>query len=327
MRLILEVKSGLFAGRKIWLGPSQSQTVGRTAEAGFVVSGDAHLSGVHFAVECGQRECRLRDLGSSNGTFLNEERVQAAPIYEGDVIRAGGTTFAVSVKGGSPQPARRAAARAAAGQAAMQGARQPAAASPPAAYRKYACRSGLSLLRGVTCRFDVAEICARLAGMAPLYMVASAGAIAMIPQSESHVAVPVFDPIPKETGADESPVIMGPCAGKDWFPFAAGAWGQDSLLLLCDRRPLTEVASQLRRFACEMLASPATRRLATFRPAAMSEFLANGEPQSVAALAGGMLGILLEVHQGDRWAWFGGEELVACLDEAGFCEAPAWGRS
>jgi hypothetical protein len=324
MRLILEVKSGLFAGRKIWLGPSQSQTVGRTAEAGFVVSGDARLSGVHFAVECGQLECRLRDLGSSNGTFLNEERIQAAPIYEGDVIRAGGTTFAVSIKGGSPQPARRDAARADAGQGAMQGARQPAAASPPAMYRKYVCRSGLNLLRGVACRFDVAEICSRLAGMAPLYMVAAEGAIATIPQSESLEAIPVFDPMPKETGADESPVIMGPCAGKDWFQFAAGAWGQDSLLFLCDRRPLAEVTSQLRRFACEMLASPATRRLATFRPAAMGEFLANGEPQAVARLAGGMLGILLEVHQGDRWALFDCNDLKCELHKHGFAEAAPW---
>ncbi len=50
------------------------------------------------------QECRVRDLASSNGTFLNGERVESAAIYEGDVIRAGNTTFTVHVKGGATNP-------------------------------------------------------------------------------------------------------------------------------------------------------------------------------------------------------------------------------
>jgi pSer/pThr/pTyr-binding forkhead associated (FHA) protein len=33
------------------------------------------------------------DLGSTNGTFLNGNRVQASPLRAGDVIRVGATDF------------------------------------------------------------------------------------------------------------------------------------------------------------------------------------------------------------------------------------------
>jgi len=42
---------------------------------------------------------RLEDLGSSNGTFHNNERVQEATISPGDAIRVGPVTFVVQIDG------------------------------------------------------------------------------------------------------------------------------------------------------------------------------------------------------------------------------------
>lgn len=46
------------------------------------------LDGIHFQV-------RLFDLGSTNGTFVNNKRVQMVDLKNGDVIRAGGSSFQV----------------------------------------------------------------------------------------------------------------------------------------------------------------------------------------------------------------------------------------
>jgi pSer/pThr/pTyr-binding forkhead associated (FHA) protein len=42
---------------------------------------------------------RVEDLGSSNGTFHNNERVQEAPLAPGDTIRVGPVTFMVQIDG------------------------------------------------------------------------------------------------------------------------------------------------------------------------------------------------------------------------------------
>jgi hypothetical protein len=53
------------------------------------------MSGLHFAIEFGPKGCRLLDLESSNGTFLNGARVKEATLANGDEIRAGETIFLV----------------------------------------------------------------------------------------------------------------------------------------------------------------------------------------------------------------------------------------
>lgn len=41
----------------------------------------------------------VRDLGSSNGTYVNQERVSDRPLAAGDLISVGGLVFVVSVNG------------------------------------------------------------------------------------------------------------------------------------------------------------------------------------------------------------------------------------
>lgn len=54
---------------------------------------DAAISSRHFEVERRGGEFFLRDLGSSNGTFVNGHRVRAVQLRPWDTIRAGRTTF------------------------------------------------------------------------------------------------------------------------------------------------------------------------------------------------------------------------------------------
>jgi general secretion pathway protein E len=71
---------------------------------------DEKLSRFHCVVERdpGGGGYRLRDLGSRNGTRLNEEKVEQAPISHGDMIRFGDHEFVAEiVEDGTPPPPKR----------------------------------------------------------------------------------------------------------------------------------------------------------------------------------------------------------------------------
>lgn len=84
----------------------QSIVVGRTSErAGMVVRRDPRMSATHFRITCDGRRAVLRDLKSSNGTFLNGQRVVEAELNDGDEILAGSTRFAVGIIAQLVEPA------------------------------------------------------------------------------------------------------------------------------------------------------------------------------------------------------------------------------
>jgi gamma-glutamylcyclotransferase (GGCT)/AIG2-like uncharacterized protein YtfP len=96
MLVILEAVSGPIAGRKIEVRSGTILRIGRTAKSDYALGEDSYLSGQHFAIENDGNEARARDLGSSNGTFVNGERVTSETVLrEGDSLTAGGSTFTV----------------------------------------------------------------------------------------------------------------------------------------------------------------------------------------------------------------------------------------
>jgi len=95
--IILEVKSGPFAGKRVAVMGGQTVTVGRTARANFAVPHDTFMSGLHFSVAFGPKGCLLTDQKSSNGTFVNGARVTEALLKSGDEVRSGQTVFSVRV--------------------------------------------------------------------------------------------------------------------------------------------------------------------------------------------------------------------------------------
>ena len=98
MGVILEVRGGPFAGRKISLPSGQTLLIGRAPDrAQFAIPHDTHMSGIHFAVECGPNGCRVIDKGSTNGTHLNGAKIQEAMLATGDEIKSGQTVFVVRI--------------------------------------------------------------------------------------------------------------------------------------------------------------------------------------------------------------------------------------
>lgn len=87
---------GLSAGEGDSQLESGTTVVGR--ELGAIRVDDAAVSSRHFQIEERGSEFFLRDLDSSNGTFLNGHRVRSAKLKSGDRITAGSTTFTFSVR-------------------------------------------------------------------------------------------------------------------------------------------------------------------------------------------------------------------------------------
>src|SRR5580698_1687534 len=98
MLVILEAVSGPIAGRRIEISAGTILRIGRTAKSDYALSEDSYLSGQHFAIENDGNEARARDLGSSNGSFVNGERVVSENVLrEGDSLTAGGSTFTIHI--------------------------------------------------------------------------------------------------------------------------------------------------------------------------------------------------------------------------------------
>ena len=98
MQLTITILSGLRAGHRIVLSPGDRLKFGRTTKAEIVVADDPTMSSLHCEVECEPAGCRVRDLNSRNGLFVNNEQVGEAELRDGDRLRAGRTFFGVAIE-------------------------------------------------------------------------------------------------------------------------------------------------------------------------------------------------------------------------------------
>ncbi|HBL32016.1 MAG TPA: FHA domain-containing protein, partial [Acidobacteria bacterium] len=94
------VKTGGLAGTRIpverspfWIGADAED-----AENSLVIADDAHLSGRHACLTFREGSLVIEDRGSTNGTFVQDERLPVAtprPLGPGDRLRVGRTELVV----------------------------------------------------------------------------------------------------------------------------------------------------------------------------------------------------------------------------------------
>lgn len=83
---------------RTWAASPQALRIGR-AEDNDVVLDDSHVSKHHAELRHSAHGWDIRDLGSSNGTEVNGQPVQAAEARAGDVLRVGSTWLRLSTTG------------------------------------------------------------------------------------------------------------------------------------------------------------------------------------------------------------------------------------
>ena len=70
------------------LMPGATKTVGRAPRADFIVEA-ALVSRLHCRITAGDEELEVVDLSSTNGTFVNDKRIERATLTSGDRLRVG----------------------------------------------------------------------------------------------------------------------------------------------------------------------------------------------------------------------------------------------
>ena len=104
VRCALAVLQGPHRGGRLEFDRPATVLVGRGSSVQLRLDEDAHISRQHFRLEVDPPHCRLHDLGSRNGTFVNGLRVDDCALQDGDLIAAGQTQLRFSVLAGAQAP-------------------------------------------------------------------------------------------------------------------------------------------------------------------------------------------------------------------------------
>jgi serine/threonine-protein kinase len=97
MQVNLKVTAGPYKGRIFSFAQHDSFLIGRNPEAHLCLPDDRYFSRNHCLLEMNPPHSFLRDLNSTNGTFVNGQRVKTAYLNNGDRIQCGETILVVEV--------------------------------------------------------------------------------------------------------------------------------------------------------------------------------------------------------------------------------------
>src|SRR6185295_5687634 len=100
MQVNLKVLAGPYTERVFSFTQPDTFLIGRTDDSHLCLSQAKFFSRHHCLLEITPPRCFLRDLGSTNGTFVNGQRVAEASLKSGDQIQGGATVLLVEVNAG-----------------------------------------------------------------------------------------------------------------------------------------------------------------------------------------------------------------------------------
>ncbi len=100
MRVTLNVVAGPQTGRAFTFDQHDTFLIGRSEDAQFCLPQDRYFSRHHCILEIAPPQAFLRDLASTNGTYVNGMRVDTAHLKSGDRIQGGETILEVDVSTG-----------------------------------------------------------------------------------------------------------------------------------------------------------------------------------------------------------------------------------
>lgn len=100
MRVSLNVVAGPQLGRSFTFDQHDTFMIGRGEDSHFCLPHDRFFSRHHCILEIAPPQAFVRDLGSTNGTYVNGQRVETAYLKSGDQIQGGETILEVEVTSG-----------------------------------------------------------------------------------------------------------------------------------------------------------------------------------------------------------------------------------
>jgi two-component system, cell cycle response regulator len=93
------VISGPLKGQSYFVISKNALLIGRSEEANIRIDYDNFCSRKHALLFWENKKCMIKDLKSTNGTFVNDKRISKPTILtEGDIVRLGTTKIIISAK-------------------------------------------------------------------------------------------------------------------------------------------------------------------------------------------------------------------------------------
>jgi len=307
MPVALFIATGSNAGQQIPVGAGQAVRIGRTSRSDYAFPNDTYLSGVHFEIGCNEAECAIRDLGSSNGTFVNGARLEQAPVAvkDGDQISAGEMTFLVQFSSLEQQLAAPAPLMAPAAGAAVVSPERTARMYAPGSEPKMPAQTALT---GEQKR--VRDIL--MYQTAPLYAVVDAARDPSLPQLLGAPALrsqPLFASEPAGGPAGHAPYLvelgqassLSERADAHAFleTFLLSGWGKSWGISLTSLSSFDDLAVHFRGFVLAQTQGERPFHLRLYDPRVLRAFLPTCEPQEFAAIFGPVVSYLIESERPD----------------------------
>jgi pSer/pThr/pTyr-binding forkhead associated (FHA) protein len=270
MYVVLEVVSGPGAGRRVRVHPGHIAHVGRTTWADLSIPEDPSLLPRHFLLECGQDDCRLRDVVNTTGTRVNGVRVVETAIHDGDEIVAGETTFRVRIEG-------------------TTAAVRPSvpAASPPAVPAK-----------GVSAEEIRQSVLRTLWREGPLFALVDGAASPEVRQFVNRVPEQCESLYEGPRAAEFAPhgpfLLYLPADSVSLLELVRDGWGKSYSVYLSSRRGFREVRQHLRRFLKVRLPDGAEGLFRFYDPFVLRVFLPTLTPEETSEFFGWVDSFLME---------------------------------
>ena len=106
MRISLKVQAGPHEGQRFEFEGHDNFVVGRSPRANLSLPDEGkHISRIHCMIEMNPPQCRLIDIGSTNGTLVNGQKIDKVDLKDGDLITVGKTVLLVNVTTNVETPA------------------------------------------------------------------------------------------------------------------------------------------------------------------------------------------------------------------------------
>ena len=319
MRVVLEIVSGPFEGRKTVLSTNDSLSVGSSDWAQLACTYDERMSRVHFKVKTDEVGCYLVDHASRNGTFVNGMRITDCMLRSGDKINAGVSDFIVEIEGDSPEQARALHGTSWVPQdldSVIQKSTQQRLRVP---YTIETCDSGLTLYRGLLADLAPSKLALVLRLLHPLHLVVDLNRLGLPLPAGLGAPQYLFDWLDEPAAKAASPVLISPAADNDaWRPLVDEGWGGDSVICLFSKLPTAQLLTQLRA-ACRGRSGGAPAIVGYCWPGVLAPVLLHSPAKQVSRFMAGIEVVQVEFPDlPETWQLFGDAMLAQALNKFGF---------
>lgn len=320
MRVVLQIVEGPDLGRKMLLRSRHELKVGRTSWAEFVCEHDTKMSRIHFKVVTDSVGCYVEDLDSSNGTYLNGEKIANERLKQGDRIRAGLTTFLVQMEGDKPDLT---GSYVGLGPAAAGGGS--AKSKGPVLYGRKKCQSGLIQYSVAVEAVPPAALAEQLSKTWPLYLMGDFNRMGGVKPDDLTRADLLFDWLPPPVAA-EYPVFFAQHDTAETPRLWAEFFGKDALVGIYSKANRGQILEHLRISARSRIHgdddSPGMFGICW--PSVIGQLLPNGDEPFVKRIISGIDAILVyRPDAPERGLIFGDEKVEKALKALGYELDPA----